>query len=215
MKSKNRMLARRGGSGIQCVAFARVETGIQISGNAVNWWENAAGVYQRGARPELGSVLNFRANARMHLGHVAVVTNVVDSRQIDIDQANWPGPGIYAGSVARDIRVVDVSPDNDWSAVRVALGHTGDFGSVYPTFGFIYDRADRGNVVTASAIPAAPLPSLNPAPSDLRLTLVRATRNAAPNQLLAEGQSVSYAEVAEAPDTLPAARHAHLRVRSR
>ena len=117
--------------------------------------------------------------------------------------------------MSRSINVIDVSPANDWSAVRVALGQTSVFGSVYPTFGFIYDRADRGNVVTASAIPAAPLPSLNPAPSDLRLTLVRATRHAAPNQLLAEGQSVSYAEVAEAPDTLPAARHAHLRVRSR
>ncbi len=191
LKGRNRAMARRTGYGIQCVAFAKVETGMQIPGNAVDWWDNAAGSYQRGHRPELGSVLNFRANPRMHLGHVAVVTNVVDSRQIDIDQANWPGPGIRRGGVARDIRVVDVSGANDWSAVRVELGHTSDFGSIYPTYGFIYDRPDTGAVLAANGDRSSPVPPLNPAPSDLR-----ATHPA----LLATGESVAYEEVAEAPD---------------
>jgi surface antigen len=178
---------RRGG-GLQCVTFARGESGIELSGNAADWWYNAAGVYQRGSRPELGSVLNFRANPRMRLGHVAVVTSVIDPRQIEIDQANWAGPGAYRGGVSRSIRVVDVSPANDWSAVRVALGHSDDFGSVYPTYGFIYDRADHGAPMVTEA-QAAPMPRLNPAPRDLRPAFARRQAPVA----------ASYDEVAEAP----------------
>ncbi len=89
-------------------------------------------------------MLNFRANGAMRMGHVAVVNQVVDSRTIEIDHANWGGPGAVRGGISRDISVVDVSPANDWSAVRVALGHSGEFGSIYPTYGFIYNRPDRG-----------------------------------------------------------------------
>ena len=151
---------------LQCVPFARENTGIELSGNASGWWSNAEGVYARGARPEVGSILNFRANGRMRMGHVAVVSNVVDSRNIQIDHANWSGPGVGRGGVSRNISVVDVSERNDWTAVRVALGHTGDFGSVYPTYGFIYDRADGGTMLANNS--AAPVPQLNAAPRDLR-----------------------------------------------
>ena len=175
---------------MQCVTFARGESGIELSGNAADWWSNAGGVYQRGNRPEMGSVLNFRANPRMHLGHVAVVTSVIDHRQIEIDQANWPFAGSYRG-ISRSVRVVDVSPNNDWSAVRVALGRGEDFGSVYPTYGFIYDRADHGTpILTASAGRVAPLPNLNPAPADLR-----PVRERAPMPTSLPGDD----EVAEAP----------------
>lgn len=158
---------RRYGGGLQCVPFARENTGIELAGNAATWWNNAEGVYERGARPEVGSVLNFRANGRMRMGHVAVVSNVVDGRNIEIDHANWAGPGAGRGSVTRNITVVDVSPNNDWSAVRVALGHTGDFGSVYPTFGFIYDRPDKG-VMVANTATASPVMAINAPPRDLR-----------------------------------------------
>lgn len=121
---------------IQCVAFAKEASDVEIHGNARDWWGRAAGVYERGHAPEEGSVLNFRPTGRMPLGHVAVVTQVVDSRTIQIDQSHWNSRGI-----SRDVSVVDVSPDNDWSAVRVELGHQGTFGSIYPTFGFIYPRA--------------------------------------------------------------------------
>jgi len=134
--------------GLQCVPFARENTGIELSGNAANWWDAAAGVYERGERPEVGSVLNFRATRRMHMGHVAVVTNVVNSRTIEIDHANWGGPG----RVSRNVEVVDVSPSNDWSAVRVGLDHDGDLGSTYPTFGFIYDRPDDGTLVANTGV---------------------------------------------------------------
>jgi surface antigen len=128
-------------AGVSCVPFARAESGIILTGNAATWWDEAEGRYARGHAPEAGSVLNFRANASMHLGHVAVVREVVNSRQIEIDQANWWGPGGGHGVISRDIAVVDVSPHNDWTAVRVALGHSGSFGSVYPTYGFIYHEA--------------------------------------------------------------------------
>jgi surface antigen len=131
------------GGSLQCVPFARAASGIELKGNAAEWWYAAAGVYARGDRPEPGSVLSFRATGRMRLGHVAVVAAVVNSREIEVDQANWAGAGAYAGGVARGVHVIDASPGNDWTAVRVALGD-GDYGSVYPTHGFIYDRTDDG-----------------------------------------------------------------------
>ncbi len=131
---------------IQCVAFAKQDAGIEISGNARDWWSNAAGVYARGQRPEIGSVLSFRPNGRMPLGHVAVVAGMADSRTITIDQAHWNSRGI-----TRDIEVKDVSEDNDWSAVRVQLAHEGAFGSIYSTHGFIYARPDADGTVQIAA----------------------------------------------------------------
>ena len=135
------------GGTLQCVPFARENSGIELTGNAVNWWDNAAGIYERGARPEVGSILNFRGTGRMRLGHVAVVSNVVDSHTVQIDHANWSGRGV----VTRNVTVVDVSASNDWSAVRVAMGN-GEFGSVYPTYGFIYDRPDKGTMLANAGI---------------------------------------------------------------
>jgi surface antigen len=172
------------GGGIQCVTFARSDSGIELSGNANTWWDHAAGIYQRGSRPEPGSVLNFRANGSMRMGHVAVVNQVVDGRTVIIDHANWGGPGAVRGGVSRDISVVDVSPANDWSAVRVALGHSGDYGSIYPTYGFIYNRPDPGTMV-ATADTGAAIPELNPAPRDLRGSV----------------RDQAFDEVAEAPDS--------------
>jgi len=148
----HRLAAYYGGAHvIQCVAFAKQDAGIEISGNARDWWGRAAGVYARGERPEVGSVLSFRANGRMPLGHVAVVSGVVDSRTIEIDQAHWISRG-----VTRHMEVKDVSEDNDWSAVRVQLSHAGAYGSIYPTHGFIYPRPDDGSV-EANDVPAAPM----------------------------------------------------------
>lgn len=133
---------------IQCVAFAQAESAVELHGNARDWWYNAAGRYARGSAPEMGSVLNFRPVRKMPLGHVAVVRDVVNSRVIVIDQSHWAQNGI-----SRNVRVVDVSPGNDWSAVRVELnGRSGSFGSIYPTFGFIYPRSTGASqVMTASA----------------------------------------------------------------
>ena len=168
--------------GISCVPFAREASGIELPGNAREWWDNAVGRYARGTVPQLDSVLAFRANARMPLGHVAVVTAVINPREIEVDQANWAS----RGAVNRGVTVVDVSEQNDWSAVRVEFGDRDEFGSVYPTHGFIYDEVDTGTML-ASTAPPVPTPSLNRAPSDLRI--------------LAERDD----EVAEAPGPAPAA----------
>ena len=132
---------------IQCVAFAKSASDVVIRGNAVDWWYNAAGRYARGSAPEEGSVLNFRGTRRMPLGHVAVVRQLVNNRTIIIDQSHWG-----QGGISRDIPVIDVSPNNDWSAVRVALNnHSGGFGSIYPTYGFIYARPATGSDVMLNA----------------------------------------------------------------
>lgn len=149
--------------GISCVPYARQVSGIEVTGNAWEWWQNAAGEYARGDRPEVGSVLNFRSNGRMRLGHVAVVTKVINAREVIVDHANWQS----AGRISRGIAVVDVSEANNWSAVRVELGREGTFGSVYPTYGFIYNRPDTGSVMASVARPA-PQADINPVPSDLR-----------------------------------------------
>ena len=161
--SRHRHLHQAAWHGISCVPFAREASGLDLPGNAWEWWGNAAGVYARGSVPQLDSVLAFRANARMRLGHVAVVTRIVNPREIEVDQANWAS----RGAVSRGVTVVDVSEENDWSAVRVELGDHDEFGSVYPTYGFIYNEMDTGTMV-ASATPPAPALALNPAPGDLR-----------------------------------------------
>lgn len=137
--------------GISCVPYARAVTGMGIKGNAKDWWGNAAGTYARGRNPESGAVMSFQDTPGMRLGHVAVVTRVLDPRTVEIDHANWRGPGASKGGVFKSIPVRDVSANNDWSQVRVGLGHSGDFGNtVYPTNGFIYDRPDNGSMLASA-----------------------------------------------------------------
>lgn len=131
--------------GISCVPYARMVSGLQITGDGGDWWHNASGLYARGQRPEPGSVFTFRRSGGMTRGHVAVVERVLGPRHILIDHANWAGPGIRRGSVMRNVHVIDVSENNDWSAVRVQVGHdAGSFGRTYATYGFIYNRPDNG-----------------------------------------------------------------------
>ena len=133
---------RYSGPILQCVTYARDVSGVHLSGNAHSWWHNAAGRFDRGQRPEVGAVLNFRSSGGMRLGHVSVVSRVVSPREILIDDANWGGPGLRKGMVRRGASVIDVSANNDWTVVRVANG-IGSWGREYPTYGFIYPRADR------------------------------------------------------------------------
>lgn len=124
---------------LQCVPFARSLSGVRLFGDAWRWWSEAVGRYDRGSVPQPGSVLSFRPSLQMPLGHVAVVTKIVGPRRIEIDHANWAAPGAITTSVA----AVDVSDRNDWSAVRVELGRSERFGSVYATNGFIYAKGGR------------------------------------------------------------------------
>jgi len=132
-------------SGLQCVPYAREISHISLSGNAFLWWAEASGRYARGNMPEQGSVLNFRAIGRMPLGHVAVVTAVIDNRTILVTQANW-----VRGTITNDVTVQDVSPNNDWTQVKVELGDTASSGAPYPAYGFIYNRPDTGLVIASN-----------------------------------------------------------------
>lgn len=135
------------GGYLSCVPYARMATGMEVAGNGGQWWNNAAGLYARGQRPEVGSILSFRASGGMRLGHVAVVERLVSARELTIHHSNWGGPGIRPGSVMRNVSVVDVSDANDWTAVRVQVGHgRGDYGRTYPTHGFIYNREEAGGL---------------------------------------------------------------------
>jgi surface antigen len=123
----------------QCAPFARFFSGIQLFGAAGGWWAQAAGKYAEGAMPRLGSVLVFKAVGAMRSGHVATVTQVVSDRIIKVTHANWGGS---PGQVEHDVTVVDASPANDWSQVKVWYSPIGDVGTrPYPTYGFIYAGA--------------------------------------------------------------------------
>ena len=103
----------------QCVPFARKTSGIELRGNAANWWQAAEGLYVRGLRPQAGAVMVFKATLQMKRGHVAVVRKVIDSRHVRIDHANWP-----RGRRMLNATAIDVSLNNDWSEVKVARNPT-------------------------------------------------------------------------------------------
>ena len=135
----------------EIVAFARAHSLIQLAGNARDWWAKALGVYQRGQAPRPGSVLAFRATGSMPMGHVAVVSKVIDDRHVLLDHANWSRPG----QVERGVMAVDVSDAGDWSAVRVWHSPSRSLGlRVSPAFGFIYPAAEA-TLATARAAGAA------------------------------------------------------------
>ena len=122
----------------QCVTFARMFSGIQIFGDAHTWWSQAQGRFQTGERPRTGSVLAFQSSGRMRLGHVAVVSEVLTDRVIRVTHANWGGS---RGQVEENVTVVDVSPDGDWTQVKVWYNPIHDLGTtIYPTYGFIYQQ---------------------------------------------------------------------------
>ena len=127
----------------QCVPFARQASGIQIFGDAWTWWDQAAGRYARSDRPRVGSVIAFAKQARLPLGHVAVVSRIVERRVVMLTHANWSRQNGERGHAEQDVTLTDVSPDNDWSAVRVWYAPIGDLGlRANPVQGFIYADGD-------------------------------------------------------------------------
>jgi CHAP domain len=122
------------GSKLECVPFARAESGIEIRGNANRWWQLAAGKYQRTKRPQAGSVFVMRGYRTARRGHVAVVKKILDSRTIVVDHSNWGNDGrIYLEAPIRDL-----SPKNDWSRVQVWYTPSNQWGRrVYKAKGFI------------------------------------------------------------------------------
>lgn len=137
--------------GITCAPFARELSGIALYGDAYTWWSGAAGRYERGERPALGSVLVLRKTSRLRSGHVSVVTRLLGPRQVLVTQANW-----VPGQLDEDQLVVDVSDANDWSAVRVWYPPVNQLGvHVYAAHGFIHPRRPATPEELARATPVA------------------------------------------------------------
>jgi len=145
----------------ECVPFARAASGIQIFGDAWTWWDKAAGKYRRGYVPQVGAVIVFPRSPRLPLGHVAVVSRVVEKRVLMITHANWSRVDGARGHAEQDVTLYDISHDNDWSQVRVWYRDSEGLGSsTYPVVGFIY--GDPGNQPGMRARPSPELSSHDP-----------------------------------------------------
>ncbi len=140
----------------QCAPFARFFSNVKIFGDAWTWWEQASGKYAKGFTPDAGAVLVFKPYGAMSRGHVAVVSQVLTDRIIQVTHANWSPLAGKRGQVEQDVTVVDVSAQGDWSQVKVWYDPSGDLGrTVYPTYGFIYSAADKARDIATSAVQSA------------------------------------------------------------
>ena len=162
------------GSPLQCVPYARTHSGVALYGDAYTWWDQAAGRFARGPSPKAGAVMVLDGYAGPNRAHVAVVREIVDARDIRVDHANWLDDGaIYLNDPVRD-----VSPDNDWSQVRIYHVKTAAWGArIYSVQGFIGPDApgpDAQTVHLAQNPPSGARPgdeigtliAADPAPAD-------------------------------------------------
>lgn len=134
-------------AGLQCVPFARRESGVAIYGDANTWWTQAQNRYETADTPTEGAVLVLRGYANANRGHVAVVREVVSSRMIIVDHANW----LNGGEITRDVPIRDVSEAGDWSKVQVWHVPGRHWGArVYDVQGFIL------NLITQAAARVTP-----------------------------------------------------------
>jgi hypothetical protein len=137
-----------------CVFWARQLTDMSLRGDAWQWWDAAAGRYDRGGTPTPGSVLVFKRARSLSRGHVSTVSRVIDRRTVEVDHSWLTDNRLY-----RAMRVVDVSARNDWTEVRVWHPRINDLGStVYPTYGFVQPERPRPDLLFASIREAAPSP---------------------------------------------------------
>ncbi len=132
----------------ECASYARERSGIALYGDAYTWWDQAEGHYAHTSAPQPGAILVLTGYAGPKHGHLAVVTRVVSPREIRVDHANW----LNDGNIYLNTPVIDVSADNDWSAVRVwntRDGHLG--GNTYPVQGFIVPSSAPAHEITEAA----------------------------------------------------------------
>ena len=140
---------------LQCVPFARDLSGIDIRGNALTWWSQAAGKYALGNTPKVGAVLSFKSTRSMPLGHVAVVSKIINDREILISHSNWSPINGRRGQIERNVKVVDVSANGDWTSVKVWYAPIKGLGlRANPTNGFIYNGKDAGIQMASNAVKA-------------------------------------------------------------
>jgi hypothetical protein len=133
--------------GVQCVPYAREHSTVALHGDAYTWWDKASGVYRRSASPSEGAVIVIAGYAGSQRAHVAAVRRLVTPREIRIDHANW----LNDGAIYVNDPVVDVSPDNDWSQVKVWNIRSGTWGTkTYTVRGFIGPGPAEGEALVSS-----------------------------------------------------------------
>ena len=170
----------------QCVPFARLVSGIQLFGDAYTWWNQAIGKYETGFTPKAGAVLCFKPTERMRLGHVAVVSQVLTDRIVQITHANWSPIEGSRGKVEKDVTLVDVSPQGDWSQVKVWYDPNRDLGgSTYQTYGFIYQDT-RAKVMAATGLSGAENTAIAMAQSAANQVASAVRPGAGPLQMLSQ-----------------------------
>ncbi|MFN5630726.1 MAG: CHAP domain-containing protein [Sphingomonadales bacterium] len=179
--------------GLQCVPFARALTGVEIRGDAHSWWDQAEGRYERGSRPKVGAVMTFVPHGNMRLGHVAAVRRIIDKRTLLISHANWSTIDGVRGHIEEDVRVIDVSEENDWSRVRVWHTPNGALGTTeWPLHGFIYPDRPRKEAEARKALAAVLAITPRPASPTLAATITpRGSTNPAPNQKAAARNAIA------------------------
>ena len=150
----------------QCVPYARLAPASVFSATPIHGGTRPAGRYARGkaagGRLRPGAAQDQSAA----YGHVAVVTQRVNPREIRIDHANW-----QRGAVITGMPVIDVSPANDWTQLRFWNKDARMWGAIYPAEGFIYNApagaqtepSDLGTTIISSEgqrywAPQQPLP---------------------------------------------------------
>ncbi|MCB2087037.1 MAG: CHAP domain-containing protein [Sphingomonadaceae bacterium] len=160
---------------LQCVPYAREVSGIQIYGDAHSWWDQAEGRYERGRTPKVGAVMAFQPHRNMRLGHVAAVSKVIDNRTVLLDHANWSPINGRRGQIERNVKAIDVSPNNDWSEVRVWYAPVQGLGTTpWPVHGFIYSKGAPQRRLQVASAPAPRVVSQAPATSKASSTFTQA-----------------------------------------
>jgi hypothetical protein len=125
---------------LQCVPYARRVTDLDIRGDAWTWWQSAEGRYRRDSQPAVGSILALKQTDRLRLGHIAVVSRVLNNREILVEHANW----LNRGQIHKHTLVRDTSANNDWSMVRVWYTPGKTLGKrIYAAHGFIHPNQTR------------------------------------------------------------------------
>jgi hypothetical protein len=144
-----------------------------------------------------------RGEPEQSLGHVAVVSKVLNSREIVVDHANW----LNERAIHRDTPVRDVSKNNDWSAVRVWYTPGKQYGAgVYPSHGFIYpEQPKRFTTIANVNVRNAPSTYANRAmtlPRNSEIEVVEEVRDALWYRVAQHGRVLGYvyAELVEPLD---------------
>jgi surface antigen len=123
---------------ISCVPYARDVSGVQIRGDAYTWWQQAQGRYARGNVPKVGAIYVLAKTSKLKHGHLAVVTQVLDNRHIEVTHSNWGSDKATRSLIYKRMRVEDISSDNSWTNARFWNKDINTFGLPYTAYGFIY-----------------------------------------------------------------------------